>query len=156
MQDITRADVQAAISGFLNDQFLKKAEPDLKRLEKAEADQDEAAIAEAQAALADWRHKYSAPVWLDDAARRMAGQLNFGTHISKGIHPDAKGDNVNFSTDTPLPDHLIGSQSAHSLALDANGNAAALPLAAFFNTPVGTAQTVKLRQLIKGAKRTLS
>ena len=148
MHNITRADVQAAISGFLNDQFLKKAEPDLKRLEKAEADQDEAAIAEAQAALADWRHKYSAPVWLDDAARRMAGQLNFGTHISKGIHPDAKGDNVNFSTDTPLPDHLIGSQSAHSLALDANGNAAALPLAAFFNTPVGTAQTVKLRQLI--------
>ena len=33
MHDITRADVQAAISGFLNDQFLKKAEPDLKRLE---------------------------------------------------------------------------------------------------------------------------
>ena len=33
MHDISRADVQAAISGFLNDQFLKKAEPDLKRLE---------------------------------------------------------------------------------------------------------------------------
>lgn len=148
MHDITRADVQAAISGFLNDQFLKKAEPDLKRLEKAEADQDEAAIAEAQAALAEWRHKYSAPVWLDDAARRMANQLKFGTHISKGIHPDAKGDNVNFSADSALPEHLIGSQSAQALALDANGNAAALPLAAFFNTPVGAAQTVKLRQLL--------
>ena len=145
---ITRADVQTAISGFLNDQFLKKAEPDLKRLEKAEADQDEAAIASAQEALAQWRHKYSAPIWLEDAAQRMASQLKFGTHISKGIHPDAKGDNVNFSTDTPLPEYLIGSQSARALALDANGNAAALPLAAFFNTPVGAAQTVKLRQLI--------
>lgn len=148
MQDITRADVQAAISGFLNDRFLKKAEPDLKRLEKAEADQDEAAIATAQGALAEWRHKYSAPVWLDDAARRMACQLKFGSHISKGIHPDAKGDNVNFATDMPLPDHLIGSQWARALVLDANGNAAALPLAAFFNAPVGTAQTVKLHQLI--------
>ncbi len=148
MHDITRADVQTAISGFLNDQFLKKAEPDLKRLEKAEADQDEAAIASAQEALAQWRHKYSAPIWLEDAAQRMASQLKFGTHISKGIHPDAKGDNVNFSTDTPLPEYLIGSQSARALALDANGNAAALPLAAFFNTPVGAAQTVKLRQLI--------
>lgn len=109
MLEITRADVQAAISGFLNDQFLKKAEPDLKRLEKAETDQDEAAVAEAQVALAEWRHKYSAPAWLDDAARRMANQLKFGTHISKGIHPDAKGDNVNFSADSALPEHLIGS-----------------------------------------------
>ncbi len=76
----------------------------------------------------------------------MAKQLKFGTHISKGIHPDAKGDNVNFIPKQQRPNTLVGTHSLANPALDANGNAAALPLASFFDFDV--AEGVKVRDLI--------
>ena len=82
MQDITRADIQAAISGFLNDQFLKKAEPDIKRLEKAEADGNEAAIAAAQDALAQWRQKR----WLGNGGC-AAAMLRYGAEMCGAASP---------------------------------------------------------------------
>lgn len=64
-------------------------------------------------------------------AKTMATQLNFGTHISKGVHPNAKGDNVNFRSQ---PQHdFMGTHSLISGLMDANGNAAALPLAGLFD-----------------------
>src|SRR5690606_19190375 len=110
---------------------------------------DAAKVAVINESLAKLREKYSLEVWMQDAAERMAGQLRFGTHISKGIHPDSKGDNLNFQADKPLPDGVVGSQTLTSLPVDANGNAAALPLAAFFEAWVDEVKGIKIRTLIQ-------
>ncbi|MBP6346625.1 MAG: type I-F CRISPR-associated protein Csy1, partial [Neisseriaceae bacterium] len=65
-----------------------------------------------------------------------------------------KGDNVNASAFPALGPNLFGSQILTQPALDANGNAAALPLASFFNTNV--TDTVKLRDLIQAQHPTLA
>ena len=143
MDSITNADVSSAINEFLARQLQAKSESGRKKLAKAEPDSDEAEqIKEDLAAL---RERYSRLPWLQQAADKMAKQLKFGSHIAKGIHPDSKGDNINFRTKRDLPEGLVGSQLLQTAELDANGNAAALPLAAFFNTGV---KGVKLRDLI--------
>ncbi|MBV7433650.1 type I-F CRISPR-associated protein Csy1 [Cardiobacteriaceae bacterium TAE3-ERU3] len=136
MTDINADTFRQAVTAFLQAQFEKKSDKQHKALDKAREAGDSAAIANLEAEIADIRDKYARDNWMDEAANRLAKQLNFGTHISKGIHPDAKGDNVTFSNPPDLPDTLIGSQTIGDLMLDANGNAAALPLAAFFDWPV--------------------
>ena len=148
MQEITPAHVRAAIGRFCDGLYQKKAEPELKKREKAQAAQDDAEMARLDAALAELKQKYTPAIWIAEDGLRFATQLKFGTHISKGIHPDAKGDNVNFQTASNLPSDLVGSQLLAAPALDANGNAAALPLAAFFNTPIDDAGHLKLRDLL--------
>ncbi len=143
MSGISDTDVTKAIDQFLALERSKKLEPELKKLAKTDNDAEKLAIQTTADAI---KQKYSKAVWMSDAANRMATQLKFGTHIAKGVHPDAKGDNVNFSADIPLADGIIGSQTLHTPELDANGNAAALPLAAFFNIEIGH---IKLRQLIQ-------
>ncbi|MGR3807376.1 type I-F CRISPR-associated protein Csy1 [Pasteurella testudinis] len=147
MTQLTPAQVKSALLAFLTAQYEKKTETERKQLEKAESSQDLAKISELKTKLAEIQQKYRFADWLEDAATRMAKQLKFGTHISKGVHPDAKGDNVNFQTDHTLPKGLIGSQTITSQLLDANGNAAALPLAAFFDIALDDSGT-KLRTLI--------
>lgn len=137
--------VKIAIQNFLTDQLNKKLEPELKTLEKVKQSADQKAISQQEDIIDQLKQKYSLEVWMADAANRMAKQLKFGTHIAKGIHPDAKGDNINFKDPLELPEALIGSQIANNLSLDANGNAAALPLASFFNIAIGD---YKLRELI--------
>ena len=141
MPDISPAQVRAAILGFLQSQYEKKAEADLKKLAKAEEAGDEAEIASLQTALSALKAKYGLDAWLEQDAVRFAAQLKFGSHIAKGVHPDSKGDNVNFQAGFDLPAFLAGSQSLRKAEaeLDANGNAAALPLAAFFDTVVDEA-----------------
>ncbi len=80
----------------------------------------------------------------------MAKQLHFGTHISKGIHPDSKGDNINFQANHTLAPEIVGTHSISSQYLDANGNAAALPLAAFFDFVIGEVSggLIKIRDLV--------
>ena len=136
MEDISENQAQTAVRRFLDEQLEKKQEPDLKALAKLDPTKDTTKITQLDENLAKLKEKYSLEAWMQDAAERMAGQLRFGTHISKGIHPDSKGDNLNFQADNPLPEGLIGSQTLASLPVDANGNAAALPLAAFFETLV--------------------
>lgn len=145
MDSIDKQDVIQAIDTFLATQLANKLEPELKKQQQLKEGDSEKAekIAESIARL---EAKFAKPAWLEDAATRMAGQLKFGTHISKGVHPDSKGDNVNFQRKDNLPEGAVGSQLLPEPALDANGNAAALPLAAFFSTEV---KGTKLRDLIQ-------
>lgn len=147
--EITETQVREAVQRFLREQFEKKAEPDLKALEKLDPVDDADKIAAAREKIAELESKYELESWMQDASGRMASQLRFGTHISKGIHPDSKGDNVNFKSRNPLPEGLTGSQSVANLPLDANGNAAALPLAAFFDYLVDEQGQIRLRDLIQ-------
>lgn len=147
MTDLSAETVHQAVSDFLRVQFEKKADKSLKALAKARDAGDSATIAELEADISDIRSKYDRDNWMDEAANRLAKQLNFGTHISKGVHPDAKGDNVTLNQPPALPDHLVGSQTVDNLLLDANGNAAALPLAAFFDWPVN--DRLRIRDVIQ-------
>lgn len=133
--------IKNLIQAFLVDQYNKKSEVLRKKREKA-TDADE--IAQLDQDLRELAEKYRFDNWIANAANSMAKQLKFGTHISKGIHPDSKGDNINFQSTTTLSDGLIGSQAISQLALDANGNAAALPLASFFNIIVDEVKNTKL------------
>ena len=75
------------------------------------------AINSATQKIADLKQQFSRQQWLEKAAHSMAQQLKFGTHISKGIHPDSKGDNINFKTDRELPEGLVGSQNSVSFTI---------------------------------------
>ena len=145
MTEITKVQVRQAIDDFLAFHYQKKGEKELKALDKATEQGDSQAISELQQQLAPLKEKYQKSKWLADAVR-MAGQLKFGTHISKGIHPDAKGDNIRFDPMHDVP--FVGSHTLKSRLLDANGNAAALPLAGFFDWWVDESQCVKMRDII--------
>jgi len=132
-----------AVRAALTSLYDKKTETQQKQLDKAIESGDEKKVAELQATLAEIQKKYSVATWIPDAANRMAKQLNFGTHISKGVHPDAKGDNVSFKATDNRPDTIIGTHSIDSSYIDANGNAAALPLAAFFDFKVNEDTTIR-------------
>ena len=99
MPYISTAQVRAAILGFLQIQYEKKAEADLKKLAKAEEAGDKAKIASLQTSLSALKSKYGLDAWLEQVAVRFAAQLKFGSHISKGIHSSSQGDNVIFQTD---------------------------------------------------------
>lgn len=148
--DVSEVDVRQAINRFLASLYDKKTEKEQKQLDAALEKNALDEISVLQNTLADAKAKYSLDTWMKDAAERMAQQLKFGTHISKGVHPDSKGDNVNFKPRHALPDGLVGSQSIHAALLDANGNAAALPLASFFDYPINAENPqLKIRHLIE-------
>lgn len=137
---------KTSVSRFLQKQIEIKTEKLQKQLARAQEDGDTTKVIELQAQIQEIEQKFEKSAWLDLAAGAMAKQLKFGTHISKGIHPDAKGDNVNFIPKQQRLNTLVGTHSLANPALDANGNAAALPLASFFDFDVG--QGVKVRDLI--------
>jgi len=144
--DVYKELASGAVKAFLVAQYDKKTDTEQKQLAKAIESNDHEKITVLKEVLADSKEKYSAANWIPDAATRMAKQLNFGTHISKGVHPDAKGDNVSFQSINDLPETIVGTHSIDSSYIDANGNAAALPLAAFFDFTVD--ETTKIRDLI--------
>jgi len=133
MRNITPELASGAVRAALTSLYDKKTETQQKQLAKAIESGDEKKVAELQATLAEIQKKYSVATWIPDAANRMAKQLNFGTHISKGVHSSSKGDNVNFEMNNNLPKGIIGHQSLFNPKIDASGNAAALPLFSFFD-----------------------
>lgn len=137
---------KTAVSRFLQNQIAIKSEKLQKQLTKAQEDGDVTTIGQLQSQIQEIEQRFKKSVWLDLAANRWTQWMTFGTHISKGIHPDAKGDNVNFIPKQQRLNTLVGTHSLANPALDANGNAAALPLASFFDFDVG--QGVKVRDLI--------
>ncbi|MBA52817.1 MAG: type I-F CRISPR-associated protein Csy1 [Pseudomonadales bacterium] len=149
MSAVMNNQLKEAISKFLLDQYEKKATPELKTLEKLDSEKDAAKVADINASIQKLKEKYQLETWMKDAALRMAKQLRFGTHISKGVHPDSKGDNISFSSMSELPEGLVASQTLLKLDMDANGNAAALPLAAFFDTPIDEFGSIRIRDLIQ-------
>lgn len=139
MPDISTAQVRAAILGFLQSQYEKKAEADLKKLAKAEEAGDEAEIASLQTALSALKAKYGLDAWLEQDAVRFAAQLKFGSHIAKGVHPDSKGDNVNFQAGFDLPASLAGSQSLRKAEAELDAKAMPPPcLWRLFSIPSST------------------
>ena len=131
----TRDDALREIDSFLNEMLEKKLEPLRKKQDKIDPDSEAWHIIQNQ--IASLREEYAKPQWMERAATKMAKQLKFGTHISKGIHPDSKGENINFHPKHKLPDGVVGFKDVVSQDLDATGNAAALPLAAFFDIEIG-------------------
>ena len=133
MNDTSPELASNAVKAFLSSQYDKKTETQQNQLVKASESGDDDKVIELKAALAELQEKYSVANWIPDAANRMAKQLNFGTHISKGIHSSSRGDNINFGARNSLPKGIIGHQSLLNPNIDASGNAAALPLFSFFN-----------------------
>lgn len=146
MTDITPKLASGAVNAFLASEYHKKTEKTQKQLAKALEDSEHDKAAELKEILADAKAKYSVNNWIADAATRMAKQLKFGTHISKGVHPMSRGDNISFDKTNDLPITLIGTHSIDSSYIDANSSAAALPLATFFDFLVDN--TTKIRDLI--------
>ncbi|WGE69664.1 type I-F CRISPR-associated protein Csy1 [Actinobacillus equuli subsp. haemolyticus] len=123
---ITPLQIRAKIIDFLQAQHLKKSENDYKKLEKTTEPEE---IAKIKAEISKSEEKYRFDTWIHIATTDMIKQPKFGTHISKGIHPYSKGNNINFQSNLKFPSTLAGSQSVGQLVLDANGNAAEIPIA---------------------------
>ncbi|OBX03213.1 CRISPR-associated protein [Gallibacterium genomosp. 3] len=131
------------IHTYLTDLSTKKIEDERKKLAKATSPTK---IAEIEQKIQEIQQKYLPENWLNDAANRMAKQISFSTHLSKPIHPDSKGNNVNFRQ--TVLHQFVGSQLVSKNILDASGNAAALPLAAFLNMIVDEKENLRLRDLL--------
>lgn len=148
MDTITPIHIKKAISDFLTAQYDNKASPELKNLEKARQDNDLTAIDSIEEKLQKLQDKYERDTWMEYASSWMSKQLSFGTHISKGVHASSKGDNIIFTPSFNLDRYgLAGHHCLPDPIIDASGNAAALPLAAFLQTPV--LEDITIGQLIK-------
>lgn len=143
MIDISPEQAKASVLAFLTAQFETKAESELKQLKKAQDDNEQEKAVELENKITTLKEKYQLETWMEYAAYKMAKQIGFGTHISKGIHSSSRGDNINFSSDKLLPKSIVGHQSLKDPVLDASGNAAALPLFALFNYNVNDNQKIK-------------
>ena len=131
MDHINTQQVRDAIAGFLHAQLTKKLDG-----------------IDDPVKINELNRQYSQDHWMEKAATTMAVGLKFGTHISKGVHPNSKGNNVNFQRASALPEGIVGSQTLGRLDIDSNGNAAYLPLAAFFNIWIDESAGIRLRDLI--------
>ena len=136
LTEIFKELASTAVKAFLASQYDKKTETEQKQLAKAIEENDLTSITLLNEKLMLFKNKYELDNWMDLAVNKMAKQISFGTHISKGIHSSSKGDNVNFETKSNLPLGIVGHQSITNHQLDASGNAAALPLFSFFDYQV--------------------
>jgi len=148
MNEIHVNDVRQAINHFLSEQLQKKLLPEEKKLAAERESLNEDGISKSEAKIQSFREKYQFTTWLTEDAKRMASSLKFGTHISKGVHPDSKGDAITFKPIKKLPDGIYGSQALQQNYIDASGNAADLPVAGFFAITVKTEPETNLRDLL--------
>lgn len=155
MKNLSREKIKKAIDDFQNHLFMSKAEKDLKNLEKAHEEGNEKEVQKLQKKVEVWEEKFEWESWVENAAEKMASQLSFGTHISKGIHSSSRGDNINFRNKEDLGEGFIGSEVLINPELDASGNAAALPLSSFFLWPVEADGNLLIKDLIIGGSKGL-
>lgn len=146
-KNITEQQVNDAIHAFLTAQYDKKTDKEQKQLAKAIENNDAEKIAEINALLQPFKDRYQKATWLVEA-KKMAENVQVGTHVSKGIHPSSRGDNVNFNT--PISHHYVNTQTIQSQFLDANSPRGAidLPLVAFFEWEVIENSGIKMRDVI--------
>ena len=153
--------IKAAIQSFLTAQADKTSVKHYKELEKAEnalekatndGKADEAKISSLVTALTDAeksihavRKRYEIEQWIQTAAENLTKQVSFGTHISKGIHPSSRGDNIisNVLRDGDIPAHIVGTHSIDIDIMDMTGNAAALPIYDFLEYAVDENHKIK-------------
>lgn len=133
----------------LNSQLIKseKLDKEEKNLQKKEDPIEREKILQK---IAKINHEYDHDNLMRYRASFMAEQIKFGTHHPKGIHSSAKIEcnMIYFDLKTPLPNEFCASQSIDSFTLDASGNAAALPLAKFFDIYVDDEKKIQLRDLL--------
>lgn len=135
--------IRSKIKQFLQKQCDEKIEKKRKELSKEQ--NHEKIINE----LKKQQQKYDPQNWIAEETIKMAEQLQFCTHHSKGIHSQSKGSNLRFDAQHPLPQPFIGSQYADPKLLDVTGNAAALPLANFLELIIDEEKQLRLRDLIE-------
>lgn len=147
LETITEQKVKDAIQAFLTAQYDKKTEKEKKQLAKAIEDNDVAKIAELNELLQPFKDKYQKSTWLIEA-KKMAENVQVGTHVSKGVHPSSKGDNVNFNM--AVSHEYVNTKTIESRFLDANSPRGAidLPLVAFFEWEVIENSGIKMRDVI--------
>lgn len=147
IENITELQVKDAIQAFLTTQYDKKTEKEHKQLAKAIEDNDVAKIAELNAFLQPFKDKYQKANWLIEA-QKMAENVQVGTHVSKGVHPSSRGDNVNFRQ--AVQNSYVNTQTLASRFLDANSPRGAidLPLVTFFEWEVVAGSGIKMRDVI--------
>lgn len=128
MEIITQKEVIETIQNFFNERM--NLDKEYKTLEKLKEGDDSEKIETQLDKISKIKEKYDFKSWFADNALRFSEQLKFGTHLSKGIHPDSRGDNINFNAVEKvfLNKSYLGSQALRALQIDAGGNAAALPL----------------------------
>lgn len=144
---INEQQIKQAIQAFLTAQYDKKTEKEQKLLAKAIEDNDVAKIAELNDLLQPFKDKYYPDTWLTEA-KKMAENVQVGTHVSKGVHPSSRGDNVNF-TDSVSHD-FVNTKTITSRLLDANSPRGAidLPLVSFFEWEAVAGSGIKMRDVI--------
>lgn len=137
MSDITATLIRQHAQETLNVFFEKKFNTHITALAKATEQENFDKVEELKRNLKSEKQKYDLDFWLENNLPRMLKGLKFGTHISKGIHPSSKGDNIFFKPQIDLSESLIvGSHILDTLTIDANGNAAYLQLASFLETAI--------------------
>lgn len=143
--NIDEQTIKQAISAFLTAQYNKKTEKEQKQLAKAIADNDVEKVAQLNEILQPFKEKYQKQNWLTDA-KIMAQNVQVGTHISKGIHPSSRGDNVNFTGE--VSHDFVNTKTIASTFLDANSPRGAidLPLVSFFEWEI--VEGIKMREVI--------
>ncbi len=124
--------LSAQIAAFIAGRAAPKLEALAKKTDKAADSPEMAALTEEELAL---KVKFAPAEWLTDAARR-AGQIQFTTHPIKFTNSQAKGATSCYVKPGPpqpegMPEGaLISTASLQKPAVDVDGNAAALDVAA--------------------------
>lgn len=151
--------IKAAIQSFLTAQADKTAEKHYKEFAKAEKELSKgmsdnrvgeakiatlvSALKEAETLINVVRARYEIEAWVKTAAENFTKQISFGTHISKGIHPSSRGDNIISNVTARIPLSIIGTHSINIDMMDMTGNAAALPLYDFLEYQVDDNHKIK-------------
>ena len=137
--------VRQVILNFLQIRLNEKLKKEENNLAKAKSLSNQSDIELSEQKIFGLKTAFELDNWIHDAATRRIHWMSISTHISKGIHSDSKGNNINYiKAEKPLNDCLISSNTLKNLTLDATGNAAALDIFAFLKLPVANTTLMQL------------
>lgn len=135
---ISAQDIRQVIVRFLQQRLTDNVKYKSAQTELAKAEQtgDIAAINGAKDSIKELEQRFKLETWMEDAVIRRLSWLTVATHITKGIHPSAKGDNVNYNTQLkPNKTSWISSATIDELPYDSSG-AAALDIFGLLNQKI--------------------
>lgn len=142
---ITTEQIRIVILNFLQARLDEKLKKEEKNLIKAQAANNQTEIRRSEQKIMELKIAFELDNWMDDAATRRINWMSISTHISKAIHPDSRGNNINYTKSAkPLSEFLVSSNDLLNPSLDATGNAAALDIFAFFNLLVSNTPLMQL------------